>query len=608
MLANRTFAPKPIQSKDKVAQIAHVSAPLKGLNLSSRLTTGDPLTAPILTNMVVLEDRVSTRAGYRKVSTHADHMPIQHFLPWYGPNPRLAAGTNRKIIDALTGEDIRTGFTSDDWHWTSFANLGTAKYTIMVNGADGVWSWDGGERDDSAPVTVTSLSNANPAVVTVASTDIGQFHNGDTVIIAGADSQHVEANGAHLIGNVGTPANTFQLLGVDLSSANSGQTSGVTAVIAGSFIHEPITAPAAQSWVTPDLFQLVLAHMNRLWFADSTNLAVYYLPLQSKSGEVKVLPLNALFRAGGSIKALATWTLAGISLNDQLVVFTTNGECAVFIGTDPDSDWQLAGIYRFNAPMSHESTVNYGGDLYCMIPTGVAPLTTLMASEGDSLSNYDKAVVTEFLSRSQQWRDRDGWQLIMNPNTGRLICNMPGAGISNYKQMVRHMPQPLWSSFQDVPSRCWAWVDPYLYFGDDEGNVYQMHPDYRSDDGRPITVDVMSAWSQFKWPGVKAFKMVHAYIVTDGRPMPFLDVKVKYDYSPAVNQPEVSFSDTGADWDVSDWDEADWAGGTLRPWCVWTGVGSQGHVGAVRLTARVLDCVFEVNGFDVTFEQGRVFG
>src|SRR5262249_1576133 len=129
-----------------------------------------------------------------------------------------------------------------------------------------------------------------------------------------------------------------------------------------------------------------------------------------------------------------------------------------------------------------------------------------------------------------------------------------------------------------------------------------------SDDGRPISIDVQPAWSEFKTAGIKKFQMVHAYITTDGKPTPFLDVKVKYDFSPPVNQPEVSFSEVGADWDVADWDEGDWAGGTLKPWCIWTGVGTIGHVGAPRLSARVLDCVFEVNGFDVTFEQGAVFG
>jgi hypothetical protein len=607
MLATRYANDKPIQSKPVVAEVDHVSPPLKGLNLSSANLSPGTLTAPILTNFIIQEDRICARAGYRKVSTHADGQVINQLIPHYGDAPKLLAATNKKLADAMSGADLKTGFQSDDWSFTAFANLGQDKYTVMVNGADGVWSWNGGSVQDGPSVTVTNLSNANPAVVTVAAGDIGQFHNGQTVVVAGADAQHVAANGTHIIGNVGTPVNTFQLLGVDLSHATAAQTTGVTVRTAGSFVKEPVTASSADSWVTPNLFQIVVAHMNRLFFADGTNLAIYYLPTQQKSGEVKVLPLNALFKRGGTIRALATWTIAGVTLNDMLVVFTSNGECVIFMGIDPDTDWQVSGVFRFNPPMSRDSVANYGGDLYVMIPTGVVPITTLIASEGDALSEYDKSVLSIFLRDANLWKDRAGWQLLLNPSSGRLICNMPSAGVSQYGQLVRHMPQPLWSQWRDIPSRCWQWIDPYLYFGDDTGSVYRMHPQFQSDDGRPIYVDVMPSFSQFRSSSIKQFKMVQAYIVTDGRPLPWLDVKVKYDFSPPINQPEVSFSEAGAEWDVSAWDAEFWAGGTLQPWIIKTGVGAIGHVGAPRLAARVLDCTFEVTGFDVSYEVGAPF-
>ena len=102
--------------------------------------------------------------------------------------------------------------------------------------------------------------------------------------------------------------------------------------------------------------------MNRLWFADSANLAVYYLPLQQKTGEVKVLPLNAMFKRGGSIRAMYTWTIdGGMGLDDQLVIFSTNGECVIYGGIDPDADgdFQLVGIFRFDArcPSTASSTM-----------------------------------------------------------------------------------------------------------------------------------------------------------------------------------------------------------------------------------------------------------
>ena len=63
--------------------------------------------------------------------------------------------------------------------------------------------------------------------------------------------------------------------------------------------------------------------MNRLWFADDSTWRVYYLPLQQKTGELKYLPLNAMFRRGGTIRAMYTWTIdGGAGMDDQLVIFT----------------------------------------------------------------------------------------------------------------------------------------------------------------------------------------------------------------------------------------------------------------------------------------------
>jgi hypothetical protein len=176
-------------------------------------------------------------------------------------------------------------------------------------------------------------------------------------------------------------------------------------------------------------------------------------------------------------------------------------------------------------------------------------------------------------------------------------------------QMVRHMPRPVWSSWSSVPARCWAWIDPYLYFGDDSGNVFRMHPQFLNDNGKPITVDVQPAWSIYKTPGVKLFKMVQAYLTTDGTLVqPFIDIKVDYDYSLPSNQPELTTAPAQATWDIAPWDTSDWASGDARAITQWTGVGALGRVGAPRLRAQVVDCHFEVNGFDVLYEVGAVVG
>src|SRR6187399_1646958 len=175
MLPARSLTPQPMKVKKENAGLKHLSAPLKGLSLSSKLTVADPLTAPILDNFVIEENQISCRAGTRLNTTFASHTPVSALIPYYGGLNRLAAAINHelRLLDTTL---LKGGFTGDDWHWTSFSNLAANEYTILVNGLDGVWSWDGGTVSTApAAVNVSILSDGNPAVCTVAAADISKF-------------------------------------------------------------------------------------------------------------------------------------------------------------------------------------------------------------------------------------------------------------------------------------------------------------------------------------------------------------------------------------------------------------------------------------------------
>jgi hypothetical protein len=253
--------------------------------------------------------------------------------------------------------------------------------------------------------------------------------------------------------------------------------------------------------------------------------------------------------------------------------------------------------------------INYGGDLYALIPTGVVPMTTTIRSETENLGKEDKSVISYFLKTAINFRDRPGWELFLNPSTGRLFANIPTGAANGYDQMIRHMPQPLWSQFKDVPARTWNWLDPFVYFGDDFGAVYEMHPKYQSDDGQPIVVDVQTAWNLFKTASVKHFKMLYPHIITDGGapPRAYVEVKVDYDTKFPVNQPDIFVGGQQATWDEAVWDEDYWVTGA-RTEGNWQGVSALGRVGAVRLRVGVLDCTFSITGWDVIYETGGIMG
>ena len=518
MLPSRYAMPKPAQIKRRVASLKHISAPLKGLSLSSKLTEGDPLTATILDNWTVEENLIRSRPGIAQALVVAGGAPVETLVPFYGSPGKIAAASGGKLV-TLDGTVVHSGFLSNDWGFTAFSNLASTTYTIMVNGQDGVWSWDG-----------------------------------------------------------------------------------------TSVVHEAVTAPAGKPYIVPGQFANVVSHMNRLWFADGNNLSVYYLPLQQKSGEVKELPLNAIFKRGGTIRAIASWTVdGGGGLDDQLVIFSSNGEAAIYGGTDPDTDFALTGVYRLDSPMSKHSVVNWGGELYVLISTGLVPMSKMMRAESEQLGKVsDRDVYTAFLSAADK-RNFPGWAVLLDHSTGRMICNMPLGGKS-YRQMVRNMPGQQWSTWSSLPSRCWGWVANRLFVGSDDGKVYEMATFNLNDAGLPIRVDVQAAWQSFGTPAEKQFKMVLPYLQSDGVPAPFIDIKVDYDQTAPTNQPDVTLGGgSGALWDTGTWNVDGWAG-SLSSWNNWSGVGRLGRVGAPRLVALVSNCTLALTGWDVLYENGSVFG
>ena len=619
------FPDKPVTVKKTRAKLLHISPPIKGLMDDAKTQEADQKFAAILTNLYPNDDRLTVRAGYKKLAAMPGGLPVEHLVPYYGEPQRLAAATNNRLCDAETGLTLKTGFTSNDWHWTTHSDLGDTERTVMVNGQDGVWSWDGLQSGDVGPITITKLGKntltgtppATDAIVTVGAADISKFKNGDAVVVSGADAGHANANGSQNIAKVNDTPNTFTLVGVDTTNWGSDQTTGTMRVTKqGSFVQEAVKPPKGNTWLLVADLSIVVSHMNRLFFADEQNLAVYYLPLQQRHGELSVLPMNAIFRRGGSIKAMATWTVdGGAGMDDQLVVFSTNGEVAIYSGVDPASDFSLVGVFRMEAPMSKWSVMNYGGELYLLSPVGLTPMSTVLKSGREGTEASDKSVVTRFQRNAYLYRDNFGWELQFNPNSGRAMCNIPLGG-GRYMQMVRAMAKPAWSEWQGVPARCWGWIEPYVYFGDDLGNTYLMHPNLQSDDGQPIRIDVQTAWSQYKTPAIKHFKMILPYILTDGFPRPAVDVQVDYDNSAVLNTPDITASGSqDATWDVSKWPEDPTAGPndtywvySSKNWTNWTGVGTIGRVGAIRMTARIQDCSFSILGWDILYDTGSVFG
>ena len=97
------------------------------------------------------------------------------------------------------------------------------------------------EPEVPVPLAIASISNSNPAGVTLAnSAEISKFTEGDTVTIAGAVGDFAVCNGAHQISAVTAHLGGFLITGIDTSGAAAPATDpGMTVT--------PAAAPAGRS-------------------------------------------------------------------------------------------------------------------------------------------------------------------------------------------------------------------------------------------------------------------------------------------------------------------------------------------------------------------------
>jgi hypothetical protein len=96
-----------------------------------------------------------------------------------------------------------------------------------------------------------------------------------------------------------------------------------------------------------------------------------------------------VFTLGGSLLFGASWSIeSGNGLSEQCVFVTTEGEVAVYSGSDPASasTWTKTGVYRIGKPRGPKALVRAGGDLVIATDIGFIPLSVATQRDIAALS------------------------------------------------------------------------------------------------------------------------------------------------------------------------------------------------------------------------------
>src|SRR6267142_4793676 len=210
------------------------------------------------------------------------------------------------------------------------------------------------------------------------------------------------------------------------------------------------TAPAITGPSATSVLVNITTHMNRIWFVEKNTMTAWYLATSAITGAATAFPLGPLFVRGGSLMAMGTWTFdSGNGAEDNLVIITTEGEIAVYAGTDPSSatTWQLRGVYFLAPPIGRKCLIKFGGDILLLTVRGIFPMSSVIQSVTINERTSISSIIDPLLKADyESYNSYYGWHLTLYPQADMLIVNVP-TGAATSVQYCMNTLTKAWTKF-----------------------------------------------------------------------------------------------------------------------------------------------------------------
>jgi hypothetical protein len=352
----------------------------------------------------------------------------------------------------------------------------------------------------------------------------------------------------------------------------------------------------------------VAVFKSRLWLAINGSLNPWYLAVGAVQGAATEFPLTGVFRKGGFLQAIGTWSLdAGAGPDDIIAFVSSRGEVAVYSGIDPAADFTLKGVYTVGPPIGRRCLTEVGGDIMLISIDGVLPLSqALVVERGVQQAVAITKLIQPVVSQAaRDWGANFGWQLQSYPRGTRAILNVPVSEGAGQRQYVMNTVTGAWCQSIGQEANCWEVLNDRLFMGGNDGIVYEADVG-GSDAGEPIVWDLRTAFNYFSSRGRnKRFSMCRPLLTTDGIVVPGLAVNVDFGRDAPISVP-ASVIEPAAEWDSAIWDVDVWPleERIVVDWQTVTGIG---YCGSVRMAGSAMSAaapILRVNGFDLLMEDG----
>ena len=579
------------------ATTTSMAAPIGGWNNRDSLAEMPPLDAVELVNFWPTPTDVQLRKGWTKYSTGITGQvdTIINFPTNNSEGYKLFAFAGTQIYDATssTATVVFTGLTNAKWQYVNMTTAG-GNFVIACNGVDPTLIYDGTAwafmATTQTAVTISSITHTGTTANVTTATAHGLVTGNRISLSGGVPTDY---NGTYVITKTGTNTFTYVMATTPASNATTVPTYTITG----------ITGINSNTFVNVNLFK------NRLYFCVNNSLSFWYLDVEEISGPATEFPLGAIFRNGGYLQAMGTWTLdAGYGVDDFAVYVTSMGEIAVYQGFDPSdpNNWAMKGLWQMGQTFSRRCFFKWGGDLLLLTQDGLVPLTSALQSDRlDPRINLTDKIYYAVSLAASNYSQNFGWQINYLAEANMLILSIPTS--NGMEQYVMNTINKSWARFTGIQAYCFTVSgDQDMHFG---GNGYVgLFFNGYSDNNTNIVATAQQAYNYFESRGqLKRFTLVRPIFQTDnGLPTVLCGISTDFDTVPLTNQLAFnpSIANTGI-WDSAKWDQKNWGGGLVTT-KYWQGVTGTGFSASINLNVASQGIDFHWASVDYVMEKGGV--
>lgn len=336
----------------------------------------------------------------------------------------------------------------------------------------------------------------------------------------------------------------------------------------------------------------------RVWFTfqDSQNVA-YMNNVDSITGAVTSFPMGSILRNGGYVSALFNWTIdAGFSVDDFLIAIGTEGDVAVWEGTDPTSatTFQIKGVW-YVGPVPRYGTyfTPFGGDVMIVSELGLVPLSKLISGQytQDQQVGPASKIQSVFAPLVRKLLNQKYFDVFVVPSSEVLVIKLPADG-GTYRQFAMNVTTGAWCEFQGIPMRSASVIKGELFFGTLDGYTCKgLFGDRDGVDtvgagGNYVEGEVQTAFQNFGTPAqLKKYSMARPIFIATAAPAVKLVVNTQYQFNTVGGSP-FFFTENNGIWSASVWNTATWVG--QNTYQGWFGTAGLGYYGSLRMKVRGL--------------------